>query len=329
MSIFKRKTVLLAGAVAFLTGCSLITGDYHADRDGAVDTDTDADTDTDTDTDTDSDTDEIEHPIPGDGDATLTITDILPAQATVSWNAASDNHDSATDLEYRLYTSLLADIDTVDNVNLNGSPAGDWTSAVTTLDASGLTPNAVQYINVLVRDLAGNEAVYIMESVTTPNPIFMFHTPASAGFVLDRDAGNSACETAKSNSFVTLPSANVKILISFEDDSIVDMPDDYWVPIDRFMTGPTGDVISIDWANMFDENIDQSLNAAGIVTSLNWWSGSNSAGEIDAPNCSNWTPTGMETGIVGNTGATESEWIESGTQSCLTSTAQFVCLAWD
>ena len=199
-----------------------------------------------------------------------------------------------------------------------------------TLDATSLVTDTTYYFNVLVRDLAGNEAAYTMISATDTNPIFMFSTAAATGTVASRAAGDVVCDGAVA-AYPSLPIADVKIFISFEDDSIVDMPGtgpSYTIPIDRFMTGPTGDVISSDWAGMFDGNIDQSLTAAGIVTGTYWWSGSDSAGEITAPNCSFWIPQAADTGIVGYNGTAAAAWINHSTPLCSTS-AQFICLAWD
>jgi hypothetical protein len=90
----------------------------------------------------------------------------------VNWGAATDTQVSAqANLQYKLVRSgVAANIDTVSEVNAivgGESLVLDWTANTLTSTAMSLTPSSTYYFAVLVRDQAGNMALYAPQSQAT------------------------------------------------------------------------------------------------------------------------------------------------------------------
>lgn len=94
----------------------------------------------------------------------------------VTWTAARDGVTAQTGLQYRVVTSTADNIGGLDEALANGSVSLDWTTNVTTHQVSGLNQKTRYWVNVLVRDAAGNMSAYHSEDaftepdVTAPTP---------------------------------------------------------------------------------------------------------------------------------------------------------------
>jgi hypothetical protein len=128
---------------------------------------------------------------------------------------------------------------------------------------------------------------------------------------------------------------NPRAFISVDaNDEIRDMPGNYGVPTNVPIQSLTGNVIATNWADLLDNTIAMTLQAAGVTTTL-WWSGSNGDGSLNADSCVGWTSAApSEGGITGGAGATDLEWIQEGPQaaSCGGSTITTItvlCLAFN
>jgi hypothetical protein len=97
------------------------------------------------------------------------FTASMPTSGSVwlHWTAAMDDTTLAAELEYRAYFSLANDLATVLGVLAHGTPVGDWLADSTQLRVDGLALDTPYYFNVLVRDEAGNMAVYRGATATT------------------------------------------------------------------------------------------------------------------------------------------------------------------
>jgi hypothetical protein len=93
-------------------------------------------------------------------DGRLRITGDTFSSLMVSWTAASDRITAADRLTYRLYYGTTNALDTVANIEANGTPAGAAEPDLTSAAITGLTPFTLYYFNVIVADAAGNKAVY-------------------------------------------------------------------------------------------------------------------------------------------------------------------------
>ena len=125
---------------------------------------------------------DTEVPVPGNS-GYLTFSEQLATSIDVTWVGATDDRDGHETLEYRLFYSQSDNVDTVENAELNGTPACGWTAGIETATVSGLGMNTLFYLNVLVRDSAGNTACYTSESSATILPMQVY------GFVADDTAG--------------------------------------------------------------------------------------------------------------------------------------------
>ncbi|MBN2441658.1 MAG: hypothetical protein JXJ04_09930 [Spirochaetales bacterium] len=109
--------------------------------------------------------DEDEDPIVTNNDLT---TDSRSVAIGVTWTPASDMVPQER-LEYRVVCSESPNINTLKMAleNLDETKSSTWIKGVSTADAVNLVPLTLYYVNVLVRDRAGNMAAYKMTSDTT------------------------------------------------------------------------------------------------------------------------------------------------------------------
>ena len=108
--------------------------------------------------------DDMAAPDPSDQ---LTASNPTPSSVGLAWTAATDDTTSAELLEYRAYFSTADNLQTVSSVLANGTPAGEWLANLTQLSVERLALDTTYFFNVLVRDEAGNMAVYGGASATT------------------------------------------------------------------------------------------------------------------------------------------------------------------
>jgi len=105
-------------------------------------------------------------PIPGESGAIAT-TNKAATSVTLSWAKASDNASAPEQLMYELRRSSSNNIDTVARAESNGAVAQNYAVDIASAVVTGLNPNVTYFFNVIVRDAAGNKAVYQTTSVTT------------------------------------------------------------------------------------------------------------------------------------------------------------------
>lgn len=89
----------------------------------------------------------------------------------VQWGAATDNVTATANLEYKLVKDNAATTN-IDTITKADAKAGadlvqDWTAAFTNRNVTGLTHGNTYHFAVLVRDAAGNKALYTPNSATT------------------------------------------------------------------------------------------------------------------------------------------------------------------
>lgn len=100
----------------------------------------------------------------------VTFSQVGETSLTVEWGAATDAITSAADLEYKVgRAASAAEIDTIAEVDaLSGdSLVMDWSANTYSVAETGLSSQTTYYFAVLVRDAAGNVALYSPQSVTT------------------------------------------------------------------------------------------------------------------------------------------------------------------
>lgn len=100
----------------------------------------------------------------------ITSSSITGTGMTVSWGAASDDVTAAASLQYKLVkASSAAAIDTVGEVDAiaGADRVMDWTTATATKTVTGLAYGTTYWFAVLVRDEAGNMALYPPRQAST------------------------------------------------------------------------------------------------------------------------------------------------------------------
>lgn len=112
----------------------------------------------------------------------ISFSGISDTTITVSWGAASDAGTTAANLQYRLVRAATSTaIDTVTEVDAAGAGVtvvDDYTANLTSRNVTGLTASTTYFFAVVVRDAAGNKAIYTAASQatsaagTTASPVF-------------------------------------------------------------------------------------------------------------------------------------------------------------
>lgn len=105
-------------------------------------------------------------PTPGSS-GLVTTTSVTALSLTVNWGLASDNKSTQTKLSYRLYKSAAANLTQLASTKANGTPITAWSEHISTASVTSLSPQTAYTFNVIVRDEAGNEAVYQQVTTTT------------------------------------------------------------------------------------------------------------------------------------------------------------------
>lgn len=109
-------------------------------------------------------------PAAGSG-GTITFSSVNTDSLQLDWAAASDSVTETSDLQYKVIRALSSgDIDTIteaDAVTSGENLQIDYTPAVTELNVGFLNAATTYYFTVIVKDQAGNRALYGPQAVTT------------------------------------------------------------------------------------------------------------------------------------------------------------------
>ena len=161
------------------------------------------------------------------------------------------------------------------------------------------------------------------------NDIFLFSTSEQGdGSFTGRSGANTLCRNRRNEIFPKLPSNNVYAFISINSsDHISNMDSNYLVPINKAIKGPTGIVIANDWNDLLDGSILETLSNASI-TSISWWSASNSDGSLHDANCTNFDGTAGQ-GRVGYATIKNEPWITGFTVNCTETNHVVLCICWN
>jgi Bacterial Ig-like domain len=105
-------------------------------------------------------------PLPGSGGG-IAAAAITPSSLTLSWAKATDDKTAPSQLTYEVRRSLSNNIDSVGRAEANGTIVQTYASNMSSATVVSLNANTSYYFNVIVKDDAGNKAVYVTKSVTT------------------------------------------------------------------------------------------------------------------------------------------------------------------
>jgi phosphodiesterase/alkaline phosphatase D-like protein len=105
-------------------------------------------------------------PVPGNS-GQMTSGNVGAGSVTVNWTKATDNTSSPSQLLYEVRRSLANNIDTVASAESNGLVAQNYLADISSATINGLLPGTNYFFTVIVKDAAGNKAVYSVLSVTT------------------------------------------------------------------------------------------------------------------------------------------------------------------
>jgi hypothetical protein len=217
--------------------------------------------------------------VPTVSDGTLSSAAVTDTAVTLGWSEATDNATVQSALQYRVYRSGSNNVDTVTNIEANGTPVGSYTADIGSLGVTGLSPDTTYYFNVIVKDAAGNKNAYSMQQVTTePDitaPTIAAKTPAtnSSGVALNANL------ILTFNEPVNAVGGRSAVIKKVSDDSIVetiDLTDLSKVSVSglTYTLNPTANLaystqyyVTVD-AGAFEDNADNVF--AGIPDKTTW-----------------------------------------------------------
>src|SRR6185503_3000211 len=105
-------------------------------------------------------------PLPGNTGA-ITTANVATMSLTLNWTKATDDVSLQSALQYEVRRSAANNLDTVANAEANGTVVLGYTADIATANVTGLNPATGYYFNVIVKDAAGNKAVYATKNETT------------------------------------------------------------------------------------------------------------------------------------------------------------------
>lgn len=127
----------------------------------------------------------IPAPVPG-AEGVLSVFGVTKNTSEVAWSTASDDSTPKSQLQYAVYISTTNNIGTVDNAETNGTLVKFYTQNINEFVITGLTPETVYWVNVIVRNLAGKKAAYVQKTFTTTDSVVTeWKHPTNNGSVLN------------------------------------------------------------------------------------------------------------------------------------------------
>lgn len=112
----------------------------------------------------------------------ITLSDITYRSIRLTWDEAADNFTDAANLEYIIYKSYTNNLDSVESIETNGTVAvNENITGSTGYTVAGLNDETTYYLNIIVRDQAGNKICYNSVSAKTlkaPSDNVRSRTPA-------------------------------------------------------------------------------------------------------------------------------------------------------
>lgn len=122
----------------------------------------------------------------------IVLSGVTSSSFDVTWGAATDETTAAGDLQYKIVkASSVSAIDTAEEADSvgDGDVVMDWTPAQLSGNAAGLSSGTSYAVAVLVRDEAGNKALYTPQTtVTVPGaPSGLAATPGTGQVTLSWD----------------------------------------------------------------------------------------------------------------------------------------------
>jgi hypothetical protein len=291
-------------------------------------------------------------PVPGNS-GIITTTGRTETTVQLIWAPASDDTTPQSELHYKVVVSRENNIGSVSGAESNGTVVMDWIADTVSAVAGDLTESTTYFFTVLVMDSDGKVSAYtVVSAATRGDTVFLFSAGTRTGNMAPiftdsvRNDVDDICKVAKTGSYPTLPCLNVRAFISVSSgDSIAGMPENFDIPTDSEIKGPSGVQVAPHWDVLLacedgdeDSCLDTRLEDAGIIDSF-WWSGSQSDGTYysdgsssdpldSARNCNSWTDgTNEYQGRVGAHNRADAQWINSTDRNCDNS-LHLLCICW-
>jgi hypothetical protein len=171
------------------------------------------------------------------------------------------------------------------------------------------------------------------------NVIYMFPTEEMNGnFLSEYSQGidtdfhaisENICRDQLYNKYPYLPSENVKMLISIDDDYTLNLMSQgpVNIPSEKPITGPNGLIIANSWTELISSNLISSPCDADVLCK-SWWSGSSAEANLSST-CEGWHKNTTSDGSAGNATATDSKWLNGINEVSCGSSLPCLCVAWN
>lgn len=233
----------------------------------------------------------------------ITFSGTTDTSTTVSWGAGSDDVTPVAQLQYRLLRSNTANMNTLANAEANGTEVMVYTANTTSFNVTGLTASTTYWFAVIVRDQAGNKALYTQQSVTT-----------SASGSVASPTFSPVGGTYTSSQMVTISTATSGATICYRTDGT-----DPTAP-----TAGTCGAGSTTYTGAVNVSMNTTIKALGTKSGMTNSSVASATYTIDTttPTVSSTTPVNAATGVAQGTTiqVTFSEAMNTSTISTTTTT---------
>ncbi len=109
----------------------------------------------------------IDSEAPTVNDPKLEFSLISDSSLTINWNESLDNKTDKDNIMYKVYFSLENNIDSIQDIKINGTLVAQPLIGISTINVTNLTANTTYYFNLIASDQSGNETIYSQNEVKT------------------------------------------------------------------------------------------------------------------------------------------------------------------
>lgn len=105
--------------------------------------------------------------VPIVSDGIIKVSNEKPNSIDITWTKSADDTTPTSELEYLVYYSTDNNLDTISNIEANGTNVGIYKADINTKTITELTESTIYYFNIIVKDKIGNKSAYIAINGTT------------------------------------------------------------------------------------------------------------------------------------------------------------------
>ena len=152
-----------------------------------------------------------------------------------------------------------------------------------------------------------------------PSEIYIYATTTfHQGNLGGREGADTVCQTEQNSTAQSLCAERRAFLSTSSEDTLYRLQSTVGFPLSTPIKSFSNQLIASTWDGLFIEDLQNTLQQAGILRANNqsWWSGSDLLGN-EASHCNGWTSSeSTALGAAGTGSSNQGEWLQKGIEAC-------------